>query len=185
MPDKEIKTGRPPGRPRKFDPRYHATTRLAPARYAELKDAADAAGRSISEEIEWRIERLATIESVTAAMRTTLEQIEKGSVAAALHRAGYVPRRYPGTRKVAWLEPGHPAIVGRSEFLPMAPGEAEALAARISPERNAEIEAGNDEKLQQANLGPAWDADAALDRLNKIAAEASNATPAPKKDDAA
>ena len=46
------------GRPRKFGQgRITSTVRHTPERYAELKAAAEQAGRSISEEVEFRIER--------------------------------------------------------------------------------------------------------------------------------
>ena len=45
-----------PGRPRKYTPgRINATVRFTARRYAELKAAAEAEGRSISEEVEYRI----------------------------------------------------------------------------------------------------------------------------------
>jgi hypothetical protein len=47
-----------PGRPRKYDPgRINLTARFTPSRYAALKAAAEVAGRSFSEEVEYRIER--------------------------------------------------------------------------------------------------------------------------------
>jgi uncharacterized hydantoinase/oxoprolinase family protein len=49
---------RKPGRPRKYGQgRINATVRFTPERHAALKAAADGVGRSISEEVEARIER--------------------------------------------------------------------------------------------------------------------------------
>ena len=49
---------RKPGRPRKYGAgRIHATVRFTAERYAELKAAADDKGRSVSEEVEGRVER--------------------------------------------------------------------------------------------------------------------------------
>jgi hypothetical protein len=61
---------RGPGRPRKFPPgRVKAAVRFTPTRYADLKAAANAAGRSVSEEVEARIERAAALDDTLAAMR--------------------------------------------------------------------------------------------------------------------
>jgi hypothetical protein len=49
---------RKPGRPRKYGHgRINATVRFTPERYADLKAAADASRRSVSEEVEVRVER--------------------------------------------------------------------------------------------------------------------------------
>ena len=51
-------TRKRPGRPRKYaGGRPNATVRFTPKRYAQLKEAAETEGRSISEEVEARIER--------------------------------------------------------------------------------------------------------------------------------
>jgi hypothetical protein len=61
---------RGPGRPRKFVPgRVKSAVRFTPTRYAALRAAANAAGRSLSEEVEARIERCATYDDTLAAMR--------------------------------------------------------------------------------------------------------------------
>jgi hypothetical protein len=55
-----IETGerRKPGRPRKYaQGRHQAAARFSPARYRDLAAAAEASARSISEEIEYRIEK--------------------------------------------------------------------------------------------------------------------------------
>lgn len=67
---KESAERRAPGRPRKFPPgRVKAAVRFTPSRYADLKAAANAAGRSLSEEVEHRIERAAALDDTLAAMR--------------------------------------------------------------------------------------------------------------------
>jgi hypothetical protein len=54
---------RKPGRPRKYAVgRPHATVRFTPARYAVLKAEAEKNGRSLSEEVEARVERSFTDE---------------------------------------------------------------------------------------------------------------------------
>jgi hypothetical protein len=58
------------GRPRRFVPnRVRTAVRFTPTRYAALRAAANAAGRSVSEEVEARIERCATYDDTLAAMR--------------------------------------------------------------------------------------------------------------------
>jgi hypothetical protein len=50
---------RRPGRPRKFGQgRINCSVRFTPERYRDLKAEADGNGRSISEEVEFRIEKL-------------------------------------------------------------------------------------------------------------------------------
>jgi hypothetical protein len=112
MPEsKEIKTGRPLGRPRKFaEGRYHATVRLTPQRYVDVKGTADAARRSVSEEIEARLERLSTYDNVLAAMNTSLERIRDGSLEAELFRGGYSAIRDAASGKKLWAEPGYPGV---------------------------------------------------------------------------
>jgi hypothetical protein len=61
---------RGPGRPRKFPPgRVKAAVRFTPARYADLKAAAASHGRSVSEEVEARVERAAALDDTLAVMR--------------------------------------------------------------------------------------------------------------------
>src|SRR5262249_22126116 len=71
-------TSRRPGRPRKFaESRINATIRFTPERYAELKNAADENGRSVSEQVESLIEELfhvRTALSAGGASDATLEQ---------------------------------------------------------------------------------------------------------------
>ena len=56
------------GRPRKHPPgRIYASVRFSPDRYQAIKTAAEVAGRSVSEEIEYRVEKLAAYNEVLAA----------------------------------------------------------------------------------------------------------------------
>lgn len=58
MPTAAVNEGRRPGRPRKYGQgRINATVRFTPERYAALKAEADRQGRSISEEVERRIDQ--------------------------------------------------------------------------------------------------------------------------------
>jgi hypothetical protein len=166
---REIKgTGRPPGRPRKFEKRHHATVRIAPERYADLRATADAARRSVSEEVEHRIERLAALDGALAAMRTDVAQIAKNNFEAELWRRGYTPVRQPGHDMKLWAEPGFPSIQ-RSGFEAWAPGELEADLAQAATIRqaagisDADVERGNAEKLRRADeeAEPKTDEDAA------------------------
>jgi hypothetical protein len=71
---------RPPGRPRRYAPgRINLTLRVTPQRHEDLKASAIANGRSISEEIEVRVER-----SFTGDL---LEEIRRGLDAVASENA--------------------------------------------------------------------------------------------------
>jgi hypothetical protein len=60
---------RKPGRPRKYGQgRINATVRFTPERYDVLKQAADAAGRSVSEQVEAMVERAFALDELMAAM---------------------------------------------------------------------------------------------------------------------
>jgi signal recognition particle subunit SEC65 len=48
---------KPPGRPRKYGRRCTLTIRLTEPMHATIKEAADKFGRSMSEEIEYRLTR--------------------------------------------------------------------------------------------------------------------------------
>ena len=66
---------RKPGRPRRYGQgRINATVRFTPERYADLKAAADDQRRSISEEVEARVERSFT-EAAFAKMTQDLQAI--------------------------------------------------------------------------------------------------------------
>jgi hypothetical protein len=181
--NRKSKTGRPPGRPRKFVAgRIHATVRIAPQRYADIQATAGAAARSISEEVEARLERLATVDDVLAAMGTSLGEIRQGTIEAELHRLGYVPFYDADGHKVL-LPPNHPLNPGRSGFVAFEQGEREAYAAarEQSGIGDAEVEARNQAKLAEADQRPKFDMEAALRRLNAVERMASES----KKDDAA
>lgn len=80
---------------------------------------ATANGITQSAQGEFLIEQGLAVRQVLDAMGTTLEEIERGNVEAALRRLGYRPWRVTGSDgKVykAWCEPGHPAArVGQIE----------------------------------------------------------------------
>jgi alcohol dehydrogenase class IV len=62
MTDVRMDEPRKPGRPRKFGQgRINATVRFTQERYRDLKAAADVSGRSVSEEVEARIEKLTAL----------------------------------------------------------------------------------------------------------------------------
>ena len=66
---------RKPGRPRKYGRgRIKAAVRFTPNRYAELRAAADVEGRSVSEEIEARVER-SFVEKGLQDIRRELDQL--------------------------------------------------------------------------------------------------------------
>ena len=77
---------RKPGRPRRYGQgRINATVRFTPERYADLKAAAEEQRRSISEEVEARVERSFT-EAAFAKMNQDLQAIgsEMGEIAGEL-----------------------------------------------------------------------------------------------------
>ena len=68
-----VTTGRKPGRPRRYAPgRINATVRFTPERYAALKAEAEKAGRSVSEEVEYKIEQLSTVMETQRQLQDTL-----------------------------------------------------------------------------------------------------------------
>lgn len=77
--------------------------------HERIKRAAKASGRSMSEELAWRASMSFEWEAAFASMRTSLAEMEQGSINAALVRAGYiVVERDPETLKKLWAEPGFP-----------------------------------------------------------------------------
>jgi hypothetical protein len=108
--------------------RPNLTIRLTAELYGEIQKAADRAGRSLSEEVERRLETAAewngVFESV-AAFKARYEadrvDLERGDTEAVLPRRGYTKvfdTRFGGH---AWLPPGHlPAaheqIINQAEF---------------------------------------------------------------------
>jgi hypothetical protein len=114
---------RKPGRPRQFEAgRINATVRFTPERYADLKTSALQNGRSISEEVEVRVERALQYDKVLAAMNRSLAEMEKGNVEATLQRLGYTWGR-DGNGKKAWAEPGFDGAVQLSGFIPPEEGQ--------------------------------------------------------------
>jgi hypothetical protein len=90
-----VRGGRKPGRPRKYGQgRINATVRFTPKRYAALKSAAKKSGRSVSEEVETRIERsfsndvLAGIERGLADIRSNMDGIMAELLQKAAERIG-------------------------------------------------------------------------------------------------
>ena len=87
-----------------------------------LDGAAASSGRTQSQEAEMMIERCLTYDQTLEAMHTTLADMQKDNVEAALRRLGYTPVRVPNEDKPdrpwkLWAEPGYPGIE-RSEFVP-------------------------------------------------------------------
>jgi hypothetical protein len=72
---------RKPGRPRKTGTRINATVRFTPDTYAAVRAVAVSQGRSISEEVESRIERTFRDESLLPVLHAVLDK---------QHRAGTV-----------------------------------------------------------------------------------------------
>ena len=70
---------RRPGRPRKYDQgRVRATCRFTPEAYARLKQTADNQRRSISEEVEARIERTFQDEGLAPVLKTVIARQARG-----------------------------------------------------------------------------------------------------------
>ena len=93
---------------------------------AEIKHLVDerakTSGRTQSQEAEMMIERCLTYDQTLEAMRTTLADMQKDNVEAALRRLGYTPLRVPNEDKPdrpwkLWAEPGYPGFE-RGGFVP-------------------------------------------------------------------
>jgi hypothetical protein len=112
----------------KLRKRPNLTVRVSNQLYAEIQAAADRAGRSLSEEVERRLERAtewdAVFESATAfkaKFKADHEELEHGDTEAVLPRRGYTKvfdARFGGH---AWLPPGqlpavHDQITSQAEF---------------------------------------------------------------------
>src|SRR5256885_3024959 len=86
---------------------------------ALLLAAMKESGRTISREAEFLIEKALVYDSTLAAMKRTLEEIEKDNVEAALWRKGWRPVRETdkdGKIWKLWAQPGYPGIES-SEFV--------------------------------------------------------------------
>jgi hypothetical protein len=139
------KRSRKPNEPARKGTRFQVNILLT----AEAKDhivaAAQASGRTTSREAEYLIETAITYNRVMKAMGTTIAQIEKGNVEAALHRLGYTAIRH-STGKKAWAEPGYPGVE-HSGFVEtaeqatpaQAPSPPVASPALISREEGARL----------------------------------------------
>jgi hypothetical protein len=92
--------------------------------------------------------------------------------------------RDPITGRKAWFEPGHP-LLKRSGFVAPKPGEVEAHLEQSTAASDAEIERRNAEAIRRSNLGPAFDVDAAIKRIEEVEEIAKAPANQAKKDDAA
>lgn len=93
---------KPVGRPRKFPPnRTRAGIRFRHEQYEKLKEAAHEAGRSVSEEVEARIERLDAYETALLTMKK-IDQMTRDNFEAAARQLGY---------GVVWTEHGDKIFV--------------------------------------------------------------------------
>jgi hypothetical protein len=124
--------------------RPNLTIRVSNKLYAEIQAAADQAGRSLSEEVERRLERAAEWDSVfdfaaalKAKIKTDHEELERGDTEAVLPRRGYMKVfdvRFGGH---AWIPPGHhlavhEQITSQAEFREFQ--SAERTAAGMAKE---------------------------------------------------
>jgi hypothetical protein len=98
--------GRPIKAPAKGE-RVSVTVMIDPALKRSITESIKASGRSQSQEIEARLERLELYERLHANMRMTLEQLEQASTNQVMRRKGYtvVHTSYG----VAYFPPGWPA----------------------------------------------------------------------------
>ena len=107
------RVGRPPGR--KAPRRPVVSARVPESLYAEIKKAADEAGRTMGEELVWRADKagewaraFGNQQKMLAKTKADLDAIERGSTAAALYRLGWrkiigTPYSISGT---VWVEAG-------------------------------------------------------------------------------
>jgi hypothetical protein len=174
--------GGPPVKPARKGQKYQIGVIVAGPTKKDIVESTKVSGRSISREVEHLVERALAYDRVLEAMRVGggrggLETLLRNE----LRKAGYVPVRDPATGKFAWHEPGHPAIAGHSAFEEIKPDEWEAHAAAMTVSEE-EIQRRNAEAIRRSNLGPAFDTDAAIKRIEEV--EELSKAPA-KKDDAA
>jgi hypothetical protein len=107
---------RKPGRPRKYgEGRINATVRFTPETYAELKAAADQNRRSVSEEVEARVERARQYDQTLEALRTDLQKIKDGRPEAAFREVGHTPVHTPYGK--IWVPKDYP-LKQVSGFIP-------------------------------------------------------------------
>jgi len=113
MPSEKKRTGRPV---KKAAPGSRVSLGLKVT--AQIKDLLDAqakvSGRTQSQEAEMMIERTIHYDRAFAAMKMTLEEIERGNLEAELQRKGYSFLRTEHGK--VWLPPDYPGE--RSGFIP-------------------------------------------------------------------
>jgi len=103
---------KPPGRPAKFGQgRVTFTVRSTPERYAQVKQEAIDAGRSISEQVEYLLEQAYHTQTVLAALRTDIPTLERQ-----VFRRNHAPIHSP--HGDVWIPKKHPdaAKASRSEW---------------------------------------------------------------------
>ena len=114
-----------------------------------ITQAAKASGRTISREVEHLIERALHYDRMLNSMRTTLGEMEKSNVEAALWRQGFTPVRplkdgqplakEGGGYWTVWAEPGYPGIQ-RSGFEEWTPAERAAMEKELDAKWAAQQE---------------------------------------------
>ena len=139
MPANNRSKARKPGRPRKYEKgRIHATVRFMPERYRDLKAAADNNRRSISEEVEARIEQLAHMLKIFNDERGMLALLDKqndDAIEAAMHE-----RKWPSVSDIRYggkifFRPGQlPFALPQSHWVDEE-AEAREKEARAEAER--------------------------------------------------
>jgi hypothetical protein len=83
---------------------------VSPEIKAQIAAASKVSGRTLSREVEILVERALAYDRLMASTRSTMERIDQDGLEAEALRRGYVPLRDIATGKLAWLEPGHPAV---------------------------------------------------------------------------
>jgi hypothetical protein len=135
---KRSKVGRPAKTARR---RPNLTIRITEKMYGDLQAAAEVSGRSLSEEVEQRLERAAawervfeSVEKFKAAFKADTKQLEYGDTEAALVRRGYGKVIDPQYGGHIWIPPERHQLP-RSGFLDPTPEEPN------NPERTKKTEA--------------------------------------------
>jgi predicted transcriptional regulator len=106
--------GRPPMKPPARGQRVSLGLKVTAEIKRHLDSAARVSGRTQSQEAEHLIEEGLQSRRMLDVMRTTLAEIERGSVEAAFRRQGYTPVHSPHGK--IWLPPGYPTE--KSGFIP-------------------------------------------------------------------
>ena len=122
---------KPAGRPRRFGRgRVNATVRFSPERYAKLKAAADAAGRSVSEQNEFLIEDHERLEKIR-------EEYERKAAEIAASVDRLADRYEAGLARLEKLFELHVEQVATGE---RAISEAQRIADKLEKARGADNE---------------------------------------------